>query len=243
MRKYLIVGDIHRVAGVSEDSAFTLVRKIIKEEKFDAIYDLGDHLDFDYISKFSEGVTGLVEGKRIKADLELLKSDLKFYRENAKEILFLEGNHEERLDKYLEKRPELKGLFSIGSLCKEVDVRYIPIEKQPHKIVSDLYVTHGLSYAENCAKLIVMKWGCSIIQGHAHRTQSFSWRYPVGGKLTGFNIGTLGPLNPKYSAGKRIQGDTQSFGILYVDDNKKWQFDTISIVKKECIIAGKKYSL
>jgi hypothetical protein len=242
MRKYIIIADAHLGSGVEEDSAYLLVRKVIKTGKFDGLINIGDHLDFGYISRYVDGQPGLVEGKRLKDDFELLRSEIKFHKKYCKEVIYLCGNHENRVEKYLLGDPRLEGIFSVKDICEEEGAIYVPVEKQPYRFLPDLYVTHGLSFNKYFAAQIAERAGTNIIQGHAHRTQMFSYQYPTGERATGYGLGTLGPINPSYSAGQRLTGHTQSFGVLYVDGNT-WQLDIIYITNNSCMIAGKKYSL
>jgi len=242
MKKYIIIGDCHLESGHEEDSAYTLVKKVIKSIKFDGLVNLGDHIDFSYISRYVDGLPGQTEGKRLKDDFTLLRDEFKFFKKYCKEVLFLEGNHEARVSKYLDGDPRLKGIFSLDDICKEEGVEYVPVIKQPFKYLPDLFVTHGISFNKYFAAQIAEKMGTSIIQGHAHRTQQFAYQYPTGERAIGFGLGTLGTTNPDYSAGQRITGHTNSFGVLYVEGDL-WQLDMVYITNGSCIIGGKKYSL
>ena len=243
MRRVLIFGDAHLETGTEEDSAYNLMKLIAKKEKFDEIVMLGDWMDFSYISKWTEELPGLQEGKRLKEDFLILESELKFFKKCTKDLTYLSGNHEDRVMKYIQKNPVLEGILDLKEICDETDVSFIPTNRQPHRFLDDLFITHGLSISKYVAAQIVTSVGESIVCGHTHRSQNYSYRYPNGNVTTGYSLGTVGDLNPDYVAGKRIPGSTQSFGILYVE-GKKWQFDTILIKDGiSCIIAGKTCSL
>ena len=244
MRKFLLFADCHLEAEEPTDSAYELVKQIIKKEKFDGIICVGDLMDFSYISKWNEDQPGLVEGKRLRDDLRIFESELAYYKRYTKDVTFLSGNHEDRLIKYINKNPVLEGILSLKEICDEQGVHYVPTELQPYQFIDDLLVTHGLYFNEYFAAKLVQKGGSSIVQFHCHRTQSYSYRYPNGTVATGYGIGTLGSTNPQYSAGKRLTGATQSFGILRVGDSGTWQLDTIMIHNgTSCIIGEKSYSL
>lgn len=242
MTKYCVFGDVHLDATTDSDPSYNLFQQIVKKEKFDGAICLGDWLDFSYISQWVEGMPGLVEGKRLKEDFVLLEDELKFFKKYCKEVVYLSGNHEDRVIKYVQKNPVLEGILSIEEICREQKVQFIPTNKQPHRFLSDFFITHGLSINKYFASQLVQNSGSSIVQGHAHRTQSFSYRYPDGRVITGFGLGTLGPLNPDYVQGMRITGWTQSFGILSVE-GQHWQFDTIPVTNGKCIVGGKLYSI
>jgi len=243
MTKFLLFGDAHLETGVEEDPAYNLIKMIVKKEKFEGIVMLGDMLDFSYISRWTEEFPGLQEGKRMKEDFEILESELQFFRKHTKELIYLEGNHELRVMKYIQKNPVLEGILDLKEICRENDVKYISTNKQPYRYLPDLMVTHGLSISKYVAAQIVTSVGESIVCGHTHRSQNYSYRYPNGNVTTGYSIGTVGTLNPDFIAGNRVAGWTSSFGVLYVEGTK-WQLDTILIKDGEsCILGGKVYSL
>ena len=243
MTKTLIFGDAHLETGVEEDPAYNLIKAITKKEKFDSVIMLGDWMDFSYISRWTEEFPGLQEGKRMKEDFDILESELRFFMKHTKELVYLEGNHELRIMKYIQKNPVLEGILDLKEICKETGVTYVPTNKQPHRYLSDLFVTHGLSISKYVAAQIVTSVGESIVCGHTHRSQSYSYRYPNGNVTTGYSIGTVATLNPDFIAGNRVAGWTSSFGVLYVD-GPRWQLDTILIKDgKSCILGGKVYSI
>ncbi len=242
MERVLVFGDSHLEAGIPIDKAHLLLKSIVQKSKFNTIICVGDMMDFSYISRWVEGQPGLVEGKRLKDDMDLFRNELKFFKKHCSEMIFLCGNHEERVMKFLLRNPVLEGVFSLEQICKEEGVTFIPVVKQPYRYLPDLYVTHGVSFNKYFSAQIVERAGVSIIQGHAHRSQSFAYQYPDGRRVIGYGLGTLGSTNPDYVAGQRITGHTQSFGILCIDSGI-WQFDMIYITNGKCIVNGKLYSV
>lgn len=242
MEKVLVFGDSHLEAGMPAEKAYELVKLIVSKIKYDAVICLGDMMDFSYISRWVEGQPGLVEGKRLKEDFDLFRKEVKYFKKYCKQMIFLSGNHEDRIEKFLLRNPVLEGVFSISDICREENIVYIPTIKQPYRYYQDLYITHGISFNKYFSSQISERTGASVIQGHAHRTQQFAYQYPDGRRIIGFGLGTLGSTNPDYVAGQRITGHTQSFGNLYIDSDT-WQFDLIYVSNASCIINGKKYSL
>ena len=114
------------------------------------------------------------EGKRLKDDFETIREEFQFYKKYAKEVVFFEGNHEERIKKYLEKNPVLKGVLSLENICNEENVTYIGTEKQPYRILDDLYVAHGLSFNKYFSCWTVERMNENIATFHTHRTQTYS---------------------------------------------------------------------
>jgi predicted phosphodiesterase len=242
MERYFVFGDSHLEAGIESDPSYKLFKKIVQYQRPEHIVNLGDWFDFSYISRFSEGVAGASEGKRLSKDIELLHKEIQFFKKYTNDFTYLSGNHDDRVMKYLEKNPVMKGLFGIDEVCKEENAKYVPTKLQPYKILDDLYVTHGLTFSKYAAAQMVEKAGVSCIGGHCHRQGSYVHQYADGRILYGATVGTLGSTNPDYVAGQRITGHVNSFAIVYVDDGI-WDINQIMVKNNKCIVNGKTYSL
>jgi predicted MPP superfamily phosphohydrolase len=243
LKTIILFGDTHLEQDVATDPSYLLLKQVVQKLKPSKIICGGDLADFSYISRWSEGLPGMQEGKRLKEDFTTIENELKFFKKYAKEVVFYEGNHEARVRKYLEKNPVLKGLLSLEDICAKENVEYITTQQQPNKLLPDLYVAHGLSFNKFFTSWTVERMNENIITFHTHRTQNFTISYPTGKIVTGYGVGCTCSTNPTYLAGQRISGHTNSFAILYVDDDGSWQIDTVIIKDNSCIVAGKKYSL
>ena len=241
MKKYLIFGDCHLEKMREVDNSYLLFKEVVKKTRPNVIVCLGDLLDFGYISHYAE--LGETEGKRLSDDINTFKEELMFFKKYSKErAIFLQGNHEDRLYKLLNKNPVLIGMVDLESICNQIGVEYVPTVKQPFKLLDDLYVAHGLTYTKQfCAKL-ADSVGCSIVQGHTHRTQQFVQTYPDGRIIKSFGLGSLTDTIEYYEKGKRMTGHSNSFGELILLDNQ-WQLNTIMIENNKCIMDGKLYTL
>lgn len=241
LKKYLIFGDSHLETLREVDNSYLLFKEVVKKTRPDVIVCLGDLLDLSYISHFAE--LGETEGKRLSTDIELFKEELKYFKKYAKErVVFLQGNHEDRLNKLLNKNPVLIGMIDLEKICSEIGIEYIPTPKQPYKLLNDLYITHGLTFTKHfCAKLADTV-GCSIVQGHTHRTQQFVQTFPDGRVVKGYGVGSLTDTIEYYEKGKRMTGHSNSFGELTVSDNQ-WQLNLIMIENDTCILNNRIFSL
>ena len=242
MQKYLLIADIHLEAGDTPDPAYLLSKKVAKAIKFSGTINIGDMLDFSYISAYTVDVPGAVEGMRLKDDFDILKAELSFWSKIGTRHLYLEGNHEARVQKYLMKNPVLQGVFDLRQIVEDAGHEWIPVLKQPYKFLPDLLLVHGVSFSKYYAAQNAINAGMSIVSGHAHRQQTFSYSYPDGRVITGYGLGTLGPINPDYFAGQRIAGHTQSISVLYIDDDGTWDITTHLIKNGKVIVEGKSFS-
>lgn len=242
MKRTLIFGDSHLESLTDIDPSYNLFKKVVKTIKPDKLIINGDLIDFSYISKFSEGVVGAQEGKRLKADFDIIKNELAFYKKYSSNIIYLEGNHENRLDKYLEKNPVLKGLFKLEDITKDMGIDFIPLNLQPYSIRNDILITHGLSYTKYFSCKHAELSNNNIICAHTHRTQSYTTSFPDGRTITGYGIGCLSTLNPSYTAGIKINGWSHSFAeLIESEESNNFQINIIKIndADNSCIINGR----
>lgn len=129
MINVLAIGDSHVSANDTDINRFETISKHIVSTRPDAIVIMGDFLTLDCLSAWDKDKRLKMEGRRYANDiaagkeaLEVLFKDYdKLNRKLKKQkkkpygpsIYYLQGNHEERLDRYLEKDPTFQGHVSI----------------------------------------------------------------------------------------------------------------------------------
>lgn len=248
IKRCLIFGDSHLETNKEVDKSYLLFKSVVRRTKPDILICLGDVIDYSYISRFAD--IGETEGKRLADDIALLKEELQYFRKYTKEsVIYLQGNHEDRLHKLMNRNPVLIGLIDVDSICKDLNVTYIPTQQQPCNLKSlgydiDLYLTHGLTYTKHFAAKLVESVGASIIQGHTHRTQMYAQSFPDGHIVKSYGVGSLTNITEYYEKGKRITGHSNSFAELLIDDETKtWQINLIMIENESCIMNGKVYRM
>lgn len=92
--------------------------KYIAEKQPDVVVHLGDHWDMPSLSSYDKGKAG-AEGRRVAKDIEAGNKALELltvHLAGAKvpynpRLILLRGNHEERLNRYMNDNPELAGAF------------------------------------------------------------------------------------------------------------------------------------
>lgn len=134
-----------------------------------------------------------------------------------KEIVFLEGNHEKRLLKYVnEKAPKLSGLFKAEEcmgLPKEI--KYVPYGQNGQYVIGNLVCVHGSRAGENPAASMVKKFRSSVIFGHTHKIQEYHINNAHGDDFVALNIGWLGNQAKAADYILDISDWTLGFGITY----------------------------
>lgn len=141
------------------------------------IINIGDFLDMETISSFSEGRPRLIEGKYISADIaeanKILDRHIGIARKkNPKaRYVYLQGNHEHRIERFLDEHPQFQGLLDIEHLLKfkERGIEWIRSwEKGEIFALGKAHFTHGQATGQYHAKKMVEDYGDSIFYGHVH---------------------------------------------------------------------------
>jgi predicted phosphodiesterase len=120
--KIAVIPDTQVRPGVRTDH-LAWAGAFIAEKRPDVVVHLGDHWDMPSLSSYDKGKAS-AEGKRVVKDiaagneaLELLTHSLA-RKDYHPRLIMLRGNHEERLDRYLNDHPELLGAFT-GAFADE----------------------------------------------------------------------------------------------------------------------------
>ena len=185
MEKTMIISDLH--GEHVDEAAYAIALAYMKDYKPDQVVVNGDLGDFFSISDFDknpEQKTTLKDDKKIMR--EYLFDIRKAAGKEAK-ITYIEGNHENRLQKYLWRHPELDGMEELllpnilGVKDKQINVEFIGADREywkntlGQKNIGNAVITHGdnrlngvkggMHASYNTAK----QTGRDIIIGHTHR--------------------------------------------------------------------------
>ena len=201
----------------------------------------GDYCDNYKISFWKSDPNRMEYEEEVNFVADMLKELRKmFYRIP---IDYLEGNHEERLFRYLrDKAPDLLFRNKIEDVLdlKRRNINYISnidrmcAGKEPYKL-GKLYVLHGHEKkvsmnAINLARLFYLKCKCNVIAGHHHREDHTLVKKLDGSYEGAWTVGTLGKLSERYAP---INDWTH--GFAYVDVFKDNWFE----VHNKIIISGR----
>ena len=161
-----------------EDLEYMLwIGHYIAEKRPDVIIHIGDHYDFPSLSSYDKGKSS-AEGKRLVKDIEAgnigfeyLNMAMQKHKDYNPRKIFCLGNHENRLDRYIDDNPEL-----IGTLGTD----FLPFNKYGWEVhpflkpveVNGIFFVHylanpfsGKPYGGN-AMNILKTVGRSFVVGH-----------------------------------------------------------------------------
>jgi predicted phosphodiesterase len=244
LEKILFIPDCH--IPYEDKNAFALMLKAGKAFKPQHTIILGDFGDFFGVSSHSKDPNRAL---KLKEEMEAVKEGLdKVLEIGAANNVFVEGNHEDRLSRYLcDKAPELFNFLSIPKILelKEKGFKYVPY-KQAYKI-GKLNVTHDAGNAGRFAHYKALDtFQHNIIIGHTHRIGYAIEGDAQGNRHVGAQLGWLGDvkeINYLHQV-KAAKEWSLGFGIGYLDPKTGIVYVTpVPIVKGTCLIEGELISL
>lgn len=197
MTTHLVIPDIHTRPEFPNDRA-DLVSKLICDLNPDVVINMGDQCDFPSLSAYDRGKRSFV-GRTYRADVdshlefqERLWEPVKRRKKKMPRRVFLEGNHEQRIDRALDLSPELSNTISFRDLSTELYyndiVRYTgttPGQIEIDGITYSHYFIAGVSGrpigGEHHAYSLLAKQYASCTASHSHLTD-YAIRTTANGK-------------------------------------------------------------
>lgn len=250
MKVALIIPDSHWP--FAHKKAYDLMLNVAQDIKPDEIVILGDFADFYSVSSHAKDprIFSMLEDEIVEVLNRLQELDVLF--PSSKKV-FLEGNHEYRLERYLcDKAPALFGVTSVEHLLefnrrpKWTFVPYGP--NQAHKVLGS-YLTARHEPLASSAKATASKALCSLTYGHIHRIEESHIVGLDGSNHVCFSVGWLGDKNQDlvFNYVKNHHQWQLGFGIVYVDEQTRlFYHQKVHILQQgkqvSCVVNGKQYS-
>jgi predicted phosphodiesterase len=230
--KILILSDLH--FPYQDNKAIELALKYGEKNKMDCILINGDLFDFATISRHEKDW----RHRSLVDEIDTVKEffDYLQHRFPNVKIIFKEGNHDERFDKWLfHKSPEF---FDISGLTlkdvlklNEKGIDYV-CDRLPVKI-GKLLVLHGHelngSGGVNPARATFLKTIANVLIGHCHRTSQHTEPTLNGDVIVSTSTGCLCGMYPMFA---RVNKWNLGFG--FVNHNIKsgeYKLDNLKIIK------------
>jgi hypothetical protein len=184
-QKYIVIPDLH-VPEHNPKSLAAVNQYIFEHAPWNGLIYLGDVLDFCCISSHNEKNLRAVEGQRLLhdykiADEEILKAHLKLIRAKnpAARVIWLQGNHEERIERYINANPPMQGLIEPENVLRlrERRIEWIPFWSEGKVLtIGKCTFLHGRFCSEHHAKAHAIRYGTNsdCFYGHVHDLQCYS---------------------------------------------------------------------
>jgi len=233
----------------SLDIAFSVFDSLYQDNCLSQIILNGDIADF-FNLKFHDSLPSDFGIKtRLKDEIWLVNKFLDHIqaRYPKVEITFIEGNHEQRLARYLTKKcPDLFDMLDVPSLFKlrERKIKFYPYGRhQLYQIKkTDLYVRHSpYSYSEHCVHQNITKKHINLIHGCTHRYQERKIKTGSGKYLYGCSNGCLINFDDPIFDYMPTDNWVKGFSVVYID-GKWWQNHFVKITDGRTVFGGYEYT-
>lgn len=254
MKRAIIIPDIH--APFHDKKSLRAVEYFMadKTQKWDYYVNLGDLMDFDQLSSFNKEKLRKLEGRNLFKDYEIANEildrhqDILLKKNPDTEFALLEGNHEERIERLLDKEPNFQGIMEveIRLRLKERNIRWIRCWTQRELYrIGKLYFTHGDYLSKYHAHKMVEAYGINIAYGHTHDIQNHTKTFKRDNKsqtIMGQSCGYLADPNKLDYIKNRPTNWTQAVAVAEFQDNGNFNLVVISIINHQFSYNGTLYT-
>lgn len=218
----------------------------------DELVQLGDYVDADAVNAHDEGRRRAQEGRRLKDEYDVANelldqlSDAVRVKNRGAKIVMLKGNHEWRVDRWVDRHPEVEGLVEVenGLRLQARGVRWV--QSYPYGEMykmGKLHAIHGAYTSKYHATRHLDEYGINLIYGHVHSVQVASKPGLDGLKTTeAISIGCLCDYNLPYLQGRPSKWQ-HAFAEVHLMDNGNFNVLPVRIHGGEFLApTGNKFS-
>ena len=209
----------HNGASMLAPSAHAAI-KWCHANKPDEIIIGGDYLDLACISHWNKDFPGRVQNKHLHRDFKVGNMVLDIIQNIQKNVTYLKGNHEEWLDREIERDPSGKtGLYDLRDALRLYDRGIDLIPENGIYEIGEANFIHGWYCGVYHARKTGDDAGGNVFYGHAHDVQSFSKVRRLGSEpIIAQSCGCLCDMNPHYMRNKPNKW-VNAFLIVYFNDD------------------------
>jgi predicted phosphodiesterase len=244
LERILFIPDTH--APYHDVKAWKLMLTVAKQFKPEVIVHLGDFGDFYSISSHSKDpsrVDKLAEEIKVVREMRTELDNLK-----PKRKIFIEGNHEDRLHRYLQdKAPELFGLVDTDDLLELTKNGWEFTPYRHSTKIGKLYLTHDVGVSgKYTTQRSLDTFQHSVVVAHHHQIQYVVSGDATGEYCVGAQFGWLGdPDKADYMQQVKIKTSwAPGFGIGYhAVQSGIVYLVPVPLVNNTCCVEGKVYKV
>jgi len=239
----VIVPDVHRP--YHDRRAWNIFLRAAKALKPKHLVIIGDFADFYSVSAHSKDPRRAGKLDEELADVNVGLDELDAL--GAKNKIFVEGNHEDRLRRYIEdKAPELIANVSVPELfnLKERGWKYVPYKYDT--AIGHINFTHDVGVAgRNAVFRCLDTYHKSVVTGHTHRLGYIVEGNAAGEQKISAQFGWLGDAEQvDYMHRVNVKKNwALGFGVGYVEPRSGLVYLTpVPIVNYTCVVNGELYA-
>lgn len=236
--KWLVIPDLQ--VPFHDEKTLKAVEAYMGVERWDGVIYLGDLIDFNEISRWTEDSPRQRQLQTVRKSFdatdEIITRHLAIVRgKNPKaKFVVLEGNHEYRIEALVDKYEYLEGMLEVDQVLrfKERRIQWVRCWSRGEKFKKGkAWFTHGLYLNKYHAFKMCDTFGVNIFYGHTHDVQSYSHpQFGKGKTLRGQSLGNLCREDMRYILG-RPNNWTQAITAFYFFPDGYFQYNIMEIYK------------
>lgn len=244
VQKILFCPDTH--APYHSKKAWELLMKVGRAWKPDIICHIGDLADFYAVSSYSKDPSRRF---RLADELTVVNSlldDLDSLK--AKRKIFCHGNHEFRMDRYLQdKAPELLGMLSVEEFLDLEARGWEQVRYREFGKIGKLHVTHDVATAGRyAAHRALDTFQGNVVTGHTHRLGMVVEGNAKGERMVSAQFGWLGDVRyvDYMTRIAALRNWSLGFGVGYLEEKTKNVYlGAVPVIRNSCALEGVVYSV
>jgi predicted phosphodiesterase len=248
--KILVIGDAH----VEQDQdlrRFDVLGKFIVEQRPEAIVSIGDFMEMACLSAWDADKRLKLEGLRYQKEIEagnqaldLIDDKINAYNERQSENkkrqynpqkVYIEGNHESRLFRYLERDPTFVGFADIRKDLRVDSRKWVWVPYGDDIKIRGISFTHipfsanGKPISGNdIANKAHRVYNNSVVFGHTHQLVYQAFQRKNGSRQQVLNVGCYYEHQPDYIE-KAPTAHFKGVVLMTVGEDGEFDIQTISI--------------
>jgi predicted phosphodiesterase len=216
---------------------------VARHERPDTLIIIGDFCDFYSVSSHDKNPK---RANRMDWELEVCNALLdELDALGAAEKIYIEGNHEDRLKRYLMQNPALHSVVSTETLLHLKKRGWAFVPYKDHARIGAVHFTHDVGAAgRNAVFRALDTYQHSVVSGHTHRLQYIVEGNAIGDCKVSATFGWLGDVEQvDYMTKAKCRKDwALGFGMGYVDPTSGFVYLVpVPIVHGTCVVAGRLY--
>lgn len=173
--RILVIGDAHSAPG-QDLRRFKALGRYIVDESPDIVVSIGDFLTLDSLSDWDKSKRGKMEGRRYSKDIDTGNKALDLIQlDDSPKYVYIMGNHENRLPRYLDYDPTMVGLADVEHDLDLAGRKWKVVDYKDDIKLSGISFTHipinGIGRPignPHVAQKALALYANSVVFGHTH---------------------------------------------------------------------------
>lgn len=242
----MAIGDVHRPR--HDPATWAIFLQAVRDIRPDHIWIVGDFMDMISANShepFGDDEDWTLAAEFADANRALDELSAAIGNRPMAELLFVDGNHEDRWRRMKARGGvprQFRDIFSDVPeelWLKRRGWRYVSPAEQPYHAFREFWVHHGHWYGENHARQHQLRLAVSSIYGHTHRAQVV-YSYNARGKIV--TVGLPCARNPqaewRHPPSQAFNGWTTGFAVSDVVDGFPW-WNLVMVDQGEAAYGGR----